>query len=190
MVVALPTKRPLMRLWDSPVDRRRVLMCGEGDLTCCGVSEHKKAPAVKPGTLLCRHCDWFRLGDWLGGFGVRLLGLPRLDHAGDEALHQLGRGPERAARIRAGVAVGGDGDHVEDDAFGRIAGRDGDGWGCDVVVCIGRVHVFLFVSGSSPFSSEEDGGRGRPMGGIYGGHHEGPRAKAVPRKGRNDRNTD
>jgi hypothetical protein len=34
------------------------------------VREHKKAPVVKPGTLLCRHCCFDRLGDRVGVLGV------------------------------------------------------------------------------------------------------------------------
>ena len=89
-----------MRLWASPFDRRRVRMFGDGDWTCCGLlgggkvakgSEQKEAPAVKPGTLLGRHCHCVRLGHRLGGLLVRLLGLPRRDHAGNEARHQFVR---------------------------------------------------------------------------------------------------
>ena len=75
-----------------------------------------------------------------------------LDDAGNEALGQLDRTLHGAAGVAADVFVGREGDHEVEDAPSGIAGSDGDGWGCcRVVVLICRVHVFLFVSGSSPF---------------------------------------
>ena len=85
-----------------------------------------------------------------GGFGLRGR-RAGLDDAGNEALSQLDRTLHGAAGVAADVFVGREGDHEVEDAPSGIAGSDGYGWGCCYVVLICRVHVFLFVSGSSPF---------------------------------------
>ena len=84
------------------------------------------------------------------GLGL-LVGLRGLGDAGNETLDQLDGTLHGAAGVGADVFVGREGDHEAEDASGGIAGSDGDGRGCCIVVLICRVHVFLFVSGSSPF---------------------------------------
>ena len=95
----------------------------------------------------------YRLGD-----GRRLLrgGGPRLGDAGDEAVGQPGSTLEGAAGVGADALEGGEGNHEGKDAPSWIAGSDGDGWRCDVVV----VFVALFQS-SLPFTARLCMGAGR-----------------------------
>ena len=92
-----------------------------------------------------------RRGGWAGLGDVRRR-RAMAGQAGDKAFSQLGGTLQGAAGVGAGVLEGGKGDHEGEDAPSWIAGSDGDGGSCcNVVVLICRVHVFLFVSGSSPF---------------------------------------
>ena len=70
--------------------------------------------------------------------GLRGGGTGGLDDAGNEALGQLDRAFHGAAGVAANVFVGREGDHEVEDALSGIAGSDGYGWGCDVVVLMGE----------------------------------------------------
>jgi len=108
----------------------------------------EKNPRPEPGRSdLCGH----RLGG--AGRAVVLVRVVRgllgggagLGDAGNEALGQFEGTLQGAAGIGADVLEGGEGDHEEEDAPARVAGSNGDGGSCDVVIL--SVHVFLFVAG-------------------------------------------
>ena len=96
----------------------------------------------------------------VGGI-FRVFGLGGLGDAGDEALGQLDRALHGAAGIGADFLEGGKGDHEVQDAPSWIAGSDGDGGSCGVVVVICRVHVFLICFGLlCPFTLKSAAGAG------------------------------
>ena len=102
------------------------------------------------------------------GFGL-VGGAGGLGDAGNEALDQLDRAFHGAAGVGADVFVGREGDHEAEDASGWIAGSDGYGWGCGVVL-ICRVHVFYLFRALRPFTKKR-GDCGRPVGVVFRGHH-------------------
>jgi hypothetical protein len=65
--------------------------------------------------------------------------------------------------------MGREGDHEAEDASGGIAGSEGYGRGCDVVL-ICRVHVFYLFRALRPFTKKR-GDCGRPVGVVFRGHH-------------------
>ena len=96
-------------------------------------------------------------------------GAGGLGDAGNEALDQLDRAFHGAAGVGADILVGREGDHEVEDALRGIAGSDGYGRGCDVVL-ICRVHVFYLFRALRPFTKKR-GDCGRPVGVVFRGHH-------------------